>query len=97
MSDYISREKVLEALVTWGANHDAENTRELADSINALPGVPALTPDEAKNIAELVEVKFYQFVKELYEIDELDNLEWAGSILSGWRKLQKIGGVEEDG
>ena len=53
--------------------------------------VPVLTMDEARNIAEMVEVTFYQYVVDMYQIGEMDNLGWAESILSGWRKLQQIG------
>lgn len=90
MSDYISRKAVLEALVTWGAKYEAPNTRELADAIEALPKAPVLTKDEAENIAEMIELNFYRYVKEMYEIDAVDNLGWAESILSGWRKLERM-------
>lgn len=89
MGDCISREKVLGAIAEWCEKYGLDG-RRLGDSINALPGVPVLTPDEAKNIAELVEIKFYQLAKELYEADELDNLAWGESILSGWRKLERM-------
>lgn len=90
MNDYISRKAVLEALVTWGAKYEAPNTRELADAIEALPKAPVLTPDEARNIAEMVEVTFYQYVVDMFQIGEMDNLGWAESILSGWRKLERM-------
>ena len=90
MSDSISRKAVLEALVTWGAIYKAPNTRELADAIEALPKAPVLTKDEAENIAEMIELNFYRYVKEMYEIDAVDNIGWAESILSGWRKLERM-------
>lgn len=51
----------------------------------------ALTMDEARNIAEMVGITFYQYVVDMVQIGEMENLGWAESILSGWRKLQQIG------
>jgi hypothetical protein len=57
---------------------------------------PVLTMDEARNIAEMVEMTFFQYVVDMVQIGEMDNLGWAESILSGWRKLQQIGGVADE-
>lgn len=89
MSKYISLEEAIaasEKFPLFGKTGVFVPVEEL----KALPGAPVLTPDEAENIANLVEMNFYRFAKELYEIDELDNLGWAESILSGWRKLERM-------
>ena len=95
MSDYISRKEVLKALdklerVDTGDETDAVFRVDALEAVENMHGIPMLTPAEANNIAEMIEVKFYQFVKELYETDELDNLGWAESVLSGWRKLERM-------
>ena len=95
MSDYISRKEVLKALdmldrVATGDETDSVFRVDAMEAVENMPGIPMLTPDEANNIAEMIELNFYRYVKEMYEIDAVDNIGWAESILSGWRKLERM-------
>ena len=46
-----------------------------------------LTKDEAENLLELFEVYFFQLIR---DDENIDNIEWARSMLSAYDKLKAI-------
>lgn len=94
---YANIREVHASIAQWAAKYDAENTAVLHSMVDSLPTrFDALfTQNEAENIAEMIELTFYRHIKDMYKIGEMDNLEWAETVLSGWRKLQKIAEQEE--